>query len=68
MLVCDAAARAATGLTLAAGRAEEVADDDVADALTDGALTRLVEATPGLRFGPASGLLDEADEAELEAW
>jgi hypothetical protein len=48
--------------------------DDTAAALTGllftlavGALTRLVEATPALRFGPASGLLDELDEAELEA-
>ncbi|WP_161976348.1 hypothetical protein [Mycolicibacterium sp. CH28] len=41
--------------------------------LTVDALTRLDEATPALRCGPASGLLDELeaaelDEAELEAW
>jgi hypothetical protein len=40
--------------------------------LAAGVLTRLAEATPAVRFGPALGLLDELadaelDEAELEA-
>ncbi|BBY59150.1 hypothetical protein MSAR_22860 [Mycolicibacterium sarraceniae] len=47
-------------------------DDALLDALTDGVLTRLVVAALLLRFGPASvpasALVDELDDAELEAW